>query len=521
MAITAHTHTHTVSTPGSCRSMRGRSSGSTAGGGEADCYTHTNSSSSPKTARSSGRGGSGGRRVTPTAPFSAPTAQQRSTSKSRMAQLRGEATTSAIASAAAAAASGALHRGSSGFSTVSNSASGDLSSAACTYRESGAEDSGYASSAPDGDAAGASTGAAAAAAASSNDGFEGPNEESDVLREHYLLQRALVPLYADRALHELALLTALALATATAAAAAGSSSNRIAVAAAALHSRCVPATPCLSYGGKHLLLQQQKQKQKQKQLSISSVAASSNDKSSTVIDTGINTLLALQCHLGQPDNAHLLPRLAARAAAVLTSSCTPAAAPLLKLLCEALFDGGSYGGSSSEDFSCSTDGSTSLQQQQQQQQQLSASQQCLRIGEGRFGAVVAVRAPLPLSAAAAAAAAAPPQQQHAQQQAQQELAIKRIPRERTPFEAGSTAVDVYTEVAALQACADVQGVCKLHEFGLEARHYCLVMERCSVTLREWRGCRAAAPSVHDAALYLRVYAQVRLTDLYYRYCLLQ
>jgi hypothetical protein len=484
--------------------MRGRSSGSTAGGGEADCYTHTNSSSSPKTARS-GRGGSGGRRVTPTAPFSAPTQQQRSTSKSRMAQLRGEAANTA----AAAAASLALHRGSSGVSTVSNSASGDLSSAACTYRDSGAEDSGYASSAPDADGITATT---AAAAASSNDGFEGPNEDADVLREHYLLQRALVPLYADPALHELALLTALALATATAAAV--GSSSRETVAAAALHPRCVPATPCLSYGGKHLLLQQQKQQ--------ATSANSSNGKSSAVIDTGINTLLALQCHLGQPDNAHLLPRLAARAAAVLTSSCTPAAAPLLKLLCEALFDGGSYGGSSSEDFSCSTDGSVSLQQQQQQQQLLSASQQCLRIGEGRFGAVVAVKAPLPLTATTAAARVSAQQQQQQQQQVQQqELAIKRIPRERTPFEAGSTAVDVYTEVAALQACADVRGVCTLHEFGLEARHYCLVMERCSVTLREWRGCRAAAPSVHDAALYLRVYAQVRAKDLHYRYCLLQ
>jgi len=51
-------------------------------------------------------------------------------------------------------------------------------------------------------------------------------------------------------------------------------------------------------------------------------------------------------------------------------------------------------------------------------------------------------------------------------------------------------------------------VCRLVAYGVTNEHYCLVMERCTTSLRLWRQSRADVPTDTDLTLYLRLFDDV-------------
>ncbi|CAM9419451.1 unnamed protein product, partial [Phaeothamnion confervicola] len=196
---------------------------------------------------------------------------------------------------------------------------------------------------------------------------------------------------------------------------------------------------------------------------------------------------------------------------------------MLKLLCEAATDRRSY------------------------------STELARIGAGRFGHVVAVRAPLPpllppakakmLSTASALANRCGPSPCGCGTQ----LALKIVPRSGDGSRGGGSngnggssgnggskastgaatsiagaisnrwaAADVFSEISALQRLRGVAGACQLVDFGVDAGAYLIVTQRCGRSVREWRAARAerqAATAASTAAAAAAAAAAVSEADV--------
>jgi len=171
---------------------------------------------------------------------------------------------------------------------------------------------------------------------------------------------------------------------------------------------------------------------------------------------GFNLLFTLHHHLNHPYNAQLLPGLAARLKAGGHQTYL-----LFKLLCGATFDEASY---------------------------FSGGEK--KIASGAFGCVVSVKCPLPLKNGKKGY-----------------LAVKSMERESGPFDR-SIASNLFVELSALSALRDVPQVCKLYDFGVSRDRLHLVMERCVMTLKEWRLKKPGHISEQDLVLYLQIYSQL-------------
>lgn len=108
-----------------------------------------------------------------------------------------------------------------------------------------------------------------------------------------------------------------------------------------------------------------------------------------------------------------------------------------------------------------------------------------RMAAGRFGEIVAVS--------------------HADHG--QALAAKVISRDLSPYEAG-VGLKVFSEVHALQTLTHVPGVCRLLDFGVDSNQYFIIMERCKMSLADWRLARPVQPSASDCMLYLKLFDKI-------------
>lgn len=70
-------------------------------------------------------------------------------------------------------------------------------------------------------------------------------------------------------------------------------------------------------------------------------------------------------------------------------------------------------------------------------------------------------------------------------------------------------MDVFSEVAILQACAGEPGVCRLLDFGLEGDTCVLALQRYPASLAAWRAARPPGPpGPGQLRLHLRIFADV-------------
>ena len=224
-----------------------------------------------------------------------------------------------------------------------------------------------------------------------------------------------------------------------------------------------------------------------------------------------DTMTRLTLCLDDPENADVVMNLNTRWCGNSILEASPAV--LTKLVCAALFDSESY----------SIDGQ--------------------RIASGAFGGIVVSRSPLPIKPVAAlprrcdkadeGEASAPRKTfflltQTSTRSAEEyshgdEVALKIVERDEVDRTIGPS---VFYEVLALRTLSDVSGVCRLYDFGVTPTAYVLVMERCPLSVKDWRAARgginyggrncagergalSSGPCTDkDVALYLMVFRQV-------------
>ena len=95
-----------------------------------------------------------------------------------------------------------------------------------------------------------------------------------------------------------------------------------------------------------------------------------------------------------------------------------------------------------------------------------------RIAEGGFGSVFLIKCP----------ASCPHNLEHKQEWL---YVVKRIPRERSVHDQ-PTILSVFVEVGCLELLANVTGVCRLYNYGVEKGEYWLALEAGEMSLERWR-----------------------------------